>query len=69
MDSLWIRLAFLIAFFFAGTGLLLYIILWIIIPEAKTTAEKLEMRGEKVDIRNIEKTIKDGAKQFTTKLN
>ncbi|MBK7567073.1 MAG: PspC domain-containing protein [Bacteroidetes bacterium] len=69
VDSLWIRLAFLIAFFFAGTGLLLYIILWIIIPEAKTTAEKLEMRGEKVDISNIEKTIKDGAKQFTTKVN
>jgi len=69
IDALWIRLAFLVAFFFAGTGLLLYIILWIIIPEAKTTAEKLEMRGEKVDISNIEKTIKDGAKQFTTKVN
>ncbi len=69
VDALWIRLAFLVAFFFAGTGLLLYIILWIIIPEAKTTAEKLEMRGEKVDISNIEKTIKDGAKQFTSKVN
>lgn len=69
IDALWIRLAFLVAFFFAGTGLLLYIILWIIIPEAKTTAEKLEMRGEKVDINNIERSIKDGAKQFSTKVN
>ncbi len=69
VDALWIRLAFLAAFFLAGTGFLLYIILWIIIPEAKTTTEKLEMRGEKVDISNIEKTVKDGAKQFGKKVN
>jgi len=69
VDPLWIRLGFLAAFFLAGTGFLLYIILWIIIPEAKTTAEKLEMRGEKVDISNIEKTVKDGAKQFGKKVN
>ncbi len=69
IDALWIRLLFLVAFFFAGTGFLLYIVLWIIIPEAKTTAEKLEMRGEKVDINNIERTVRDGAKQFGTKMN
>lgn len=69
IDALWIRLAFLVAFFFAGTGLLLYIILWIIIPEAKTTAEKLEMHGEKVNIDNIEKTVKEGAQQFKTRMN
>jgi len=68
MDPLWIRLLFLIAFFFGGSGFLLYIILWIIIPEAKTTAEKLEMRGEKVDISNIERTVRDGAKQFGDKM-
>lgn len=69
IDALWIRLIFLVAFFFAGTGFLLYIILWIIIPEAKTTTEKLEMRGEKVDINNIERTVRDGAKQFGKKMN
>ncbi|MGB4931560.1 MAG: PspC domain-containing protein [Chitinophagales bacterium] len=69
IDPLWIRLAFLVSFFAAGTGFLLYIILWAIIPEAKTTAEKLEMRGEKIDINNIEKTVKDGAKQFGKKVN
>ncbi len=69
IDALWIRLAFLIAFFFAGTGLLLYIILWIIMPEAKTTTEKLEMRGEKVNINNIEKSVKEGAAQFKTRIN
>lgn len=59
IEQTWIRLAFALAFFFGGTGLLLYIILWIVIPEAKTTADKLQMRGERVDISNIEKKIKD----------
>lgn len=59
IDSLWFRLAFALSFFFWGSGFLLYIILWIIIPKAKTTAEKLEMRGERVDVSNIEKTIKE----------
>ena len=54
-DPIWIRAAFAISFFAFGSGFLLYIILWIIIPEAKTTAEKLEMHGEKVDVNNIGK--------------
>jgi phage shock protein PspC (stress-responsive transcriptional regulator) len=56
-DPLWLRLLFVIIFFVMGTGILLYIILWIIIPEAKSAAEKLEMRGEPVNIDNISKTI------------
>ncbi|MFI5170961.1 MAG: PspC domain-containing protein [Chitinophagales bacterium] len=68
IDALWIRIAFLIAFLFFGTGLLLYIILWIIIPEARTTSEKIEMRGDKVDISNIEKTIKEEAAQFKNRM-
>jgi hypothetical protein len=39
--------------------ILVYVILWIIIPKAKTTAQKLEMRGEPVTINNIEKNIKE----------
>lgn len=67
IDPLWIRLALVIMFFGFGSGLLLYIILWIIIPEAKTTAEKLEMRGEPVDVNTISKTIKDEAENFKNK--
>ncbi len=63
-DPLWIRLALVITFFGFGSGFLLYIVLWIIIPEAKTTAEKLEMRGEPVDVNTISKTIKDEAENF-----
>ena len=60
IDAIWIRLAWILLVFGAGTGILLYILLWILVPEAKTTAEKIMMTGEPVNISNIEKKIKDG---------
>jgi phage shock protein PspC (stress-responsive transcriptional regulator) len=59
IDPVWIRVAFVVFTFVYGFGPILYIILWIVVPKAKTTAEKLEMRGEKVNISNIEKSIKE----------
>lgn len=59
-DPLWIRILFLFAFLTFGTGLLLYVLLWALIPEAKTTSERLEMKGEKVTIDTIEKTVREG---------
>jgi hypothetical protein len=38
---------------------LVYLILWLVVPEARTTTERLEMRGEPVTVSNIEKNIKD----------
>ncbi|NUM50514.1 MAG: PspC domain-containing protein [Flavobacteriales bacterium] len=67
-DPIWLRLVFAIAFFVFGFGFPLYIILWIIIPEAKTRAQKLEMRGEPVNIDNIEKTIKKEAEEFSNRV-
>src|SRR5246127_2465327 len=67
-DPLWIRLALVVLFFGFGSGLLLYIILWIIIPEAKTTAEKLEMRGDPIDINTISQTIKEEAEQLKNRM-
>jgi len=58
-DPIWMRVAFAISFFVFGTGFLLYLLLWIIIPMAKTTADRLEMKGESVNISNIEKSIKE----------
>lgn len=44
-------------------GLLItYIIAWLVIPEAKTTSEKLEMKGEKVDMNSIKKSVTDEIK-------
>ena len=59
IDTIWIRLGLLALFFGAGFGILVYIILWILLPEAKTTAEKLQMEGEPVNIDNIEKKIRE----------
>jgi len=56
-DVVWIRIIFLILFFFTGIGFFTYIILWAAIPEAKTTAQKLQMRGEPVTLESIEKVF------------
>ncbi len=55
------RLLWIIFFLATGGGVifLLYIVLWIAVPKATTAAEKLEMRGEKVTVSNIEKTIRE----------
>jgi phage shock protein PspC (stress-responsive transcriptional regulator) len=58
LDTIWIRLALVVSLFIFGSGFILYIILWIIIPKAQTAAEKLQMRGERVDIKNIEREVK-----------
>ncbi|WP_136481981.1 PspC domain-containing protein [Cognatitamlana onchidii] len=68
IDAIWIRLAWILLIFGAGTGILLYILLWVLVPEAKTTTEKLMMRGEPVNISNIEKKIKDGFDSVTEKV-
>lgn len=65
-DTVWIRLLFLGLLFFTGIGFFTYIILWAAMPEAKTTAQKLQMRGEPVNLSNIEKSVKeelDGVKE------
>jgi len=58
IDVIWVRLAWLVAAFGFGFGFLVYPILWILLPEAKTTTEKLQMEGEPVNISNIEKKIR-----------
>jgi len=59
IDVIWVRLGWLVAAFGFGFGFILYLILWILLPQANTTAEKLEMEGEEVNITNIEKKIKE----------
>ncbi len=59
IDPLWPRLVFVALVFANGFGVILYFILWVIVPKARTTAQKLQMRGERVTIQNIEKSISD----------
>ena len=41
-----------------GVGILIYLILYIVLPEAKTTAEKIAMKGNPVNIHNIKDSVK-----------
>lgn len=52
----------IIRFTFSPTSLIVYIILWIVIPEASTTSEKLEMKGEKVDMNSIKASVMEEMK-------
>jgi phage shock protein PspC (stress-responsive transcriptional regulator) len=52
---------------FGGSLFVLYIILWIVLPEAQTASEKLEMRGEKIDLESIKNTIKSDLEGFKQK--
>lgn len=58
-DPLWIRLAWGISIATVGVGVLPYIILWIILPSAKTTSEKLEMMGEPINVESIKKKVNE----------
>lgn len=69
VDPLWLRIIMVILFFGFGTGLVLYIILWILIPEAVTTSQKLEMKGEPINISNIEKKVKEGFNEISDKFS
>ena len=59
MDPVIFRLLFVIFFFAGGASILVYVILWIVLPKAETAAQKLEMRGEKVNVSNLEKKIRE----------
>jgi hypothetical protein len=51
------------------SGIVIYIILWIAIPEAITSAQKLEMRGEPITIENIKNTVKSEFDNLKERMN
>jgi phage shock protein PspC (stress-responsive transcriptional regulator) len=63
VDPLWVRLAFLLSLIFGGAGILIYLILWVLIPEAKNAGQKLEMRGKPVDVENIARVVREGVSE------
>jgi phage shock protein PspC (stress-responsive transcriptional regulator) len=54
---------------FGGTLFLAYLILWIVLPIATTASEKLEMRGEKVDLASIRDTVREELQDLNTKMS
>ncbi|MCP4459477.1 MAG: PspC domain-containing protein [Cytophagales bacterium] len=58
IDAALVRIIFLVSIILGGSGLILYIILWIITPEAQSVTEKMEMKGEPLTMKGIEKNVK-----------
>lgn len=59
IDPLIIRILFLVLIFGYGIIGVIYIVLWALLPAANTTAKKLDMRGEKFNISDIEKNVRN----------
>jgi phage shock protein PspC (stress-responsive transcriptional regulator) len=59
IEVIWMRLLFIGLIFAGGSGFVIYIILWIITPVAKSITERIEMKGGAITLDNIESTIKE----------
>ncbi len=57
-----------LSFSFSPGTFIIYIILWLVIPEATTTSEKLEMKGEKVDLNSIKNSVLKEMKEVTERV-
>ncbi len=63
-DPVFIRILFvLLALIGVGISAIIYLVLWIVVPEARTTTQRLEMKGEEPTISNIQKTIQEEVKE------
>jgi len=60
IDPVIVRIAFLIGTFINGIGLAVYAIFWLVMPIAKTTAEKYAMHGDPVTLKEISAQVKNG---------
>lgn len=64
MDPVILRIVFVVlALITTGAAVLAYAILWIAVPKAINTAQRLEMRGQEATVKNIEKSIKEEVKE------
>ncbi len=69
-ETRWMRVLFFVLLFLPYCPMFIaYIVLWIIIPEARTATEKLNMRGEDVTLENIGKTVTDGFERVANGVN
>lgn len=59
IDPIIPRLLFLLSIFAGGTGIILYAVLWVILPPAENTSQKLEMRGHPVTLEKVRDMVKE----------
>ncbi len=59
VDAVWIRLAFALFTPIGGSGFILYIILWIVIPKAVSRADRMAMKGEKQNLQGFKRNFEE----------
>jgi phage shock protein PspC (stress-responsive transcriptional regulator) len=76
IDVVIVRAVFVLIFLFAGFGIPLYIILWIIIPKAETSIDRLKMKGKAITLENVKgefeeagEKLSKSSKKFAKKIN
>ncbi len=69
IDPVFIRLAFIASLFFGGIGVLAYIILCFIVPEAKTTTEKMKMHGQPINLSSLKEATEEKISEAKEKIS
>lgn len=67
-DPIWVRILFAILFF-SGFGVVAYLVLWAIMPEARTSADRLAMRGEPINIDSIAAKVEEQLDELSDAIN
>lgn len=76
LDVVVIRILFAVILFFGGFGIPLYIILWIAIPRAKNTIDRLRMKGRPINVETVKEEVemaaekmKEGTRKFASRVS
>jgi len=68
-EARWIRLAMFLFTFLGGAGVLVYAILWVIMPKAQSRIEKMEMKGEPANLQGFQKNLDEELQAVRDGLN
>lgn len=60
LPSWLVRLLFIALLPFFGTTVVIYLLLWALVPMARTTTDKLQMRGRPLTLASIDRDLRDG---------
>jgi phage shock protein PspC (stress-responsive transcriptional regulator) len=67
-DAVWIRIIFVLLALAGGASFVVYVVLWAIVPTAKTVSERLEMMGEPTNVNNIARMVKEEFEDLSEKI-
>lgn len=59
ISAKWVRLLFVLLVIFGGSGILIYVILWLVIPKANNRISRMQMRGEPINLHNFQRNLED----------